>query len=85
MGPILPWASMATGVRIIWLWRRLPIMSSPEIGGVFLRLFVRLSLFRSWSCRERSALAVKFVIQSRDNGGSWLVGRGGVTLVIVMS
>ena len=20
MGPILPWPSMATGVRIIWLW-----------------------------------------------------------------
>ena len=32
--------------------------SSPEIGGVVLRLFVRLSLFRAWSCRERSALAV---------------------------
>ena len=71
MGPILPWASMATGVRIIWLWRRLPIMSSPEIGGVVLRLFARLSLFCSLSYRERSALAVYFVIQSnRDDGGS---------------
>ena len=30
----------------------------PEIGGVVLRLLDRLSLFRSWSCRERSALAV---------------------------
>ena len=32
--------------------------SSPEIGGVVLRLFGQLSLFRPWSCRERSALAV---------------------------
>jgi hypothetical protein len=33
--------------------------SSPEIGGVVLRLFVvQLSLFCSWSCRERSALAI---------------------------
>jgi len=32
--------------------------SLPEIGGVVLRLFDLLSLFLSWSCRERSALAV---------------------------
>jgi len=32
--------------------------SSPEIEGIVLRLFGRLSLFLSASCRERTVLAV---------------------------